>query len=91
MWVSLDEHEEDPHFLSKAILRHLQQQEKEEFFLFPPSHQETSPPPSAPPINGNWRAIPEPMSREPTIMISLEKPQPLKVPVESTDNYQGTE
>ncbi|XP_029298114.1 stimulator of interferon genes protein [Cottoperca gobio] len=35
-----DEHEEDPHFLSKALLRHLQQQEKEEFCLTPPPHQE---------------------------------------------------
>ncbi|KAE8286234.1 Stimulator of interferon genes protein [Larimichthys crocea] len=34
-----DEHEDDPHFLSKAILRHLQQQEKEEFCLSPPPHR----------------------------------------------------
>lgn len=74
-----DEHEEDPHFLSKTILRHLKQQEREEFCVTPPPHQkmldafatqETQP--SAPPMNA------EPLSREPTLMYSLEKPQPLK-------------
>ncbi|XP_042349130.1 stimulator of interferon genes protein [Plectropomus leopardus] len=91
-----DEHEDDPHFLSKAILRHLQQQEKEEFCLTPPPHQEmdhplastSSAPPSAPPLNNYWHN-PEPMSREPTLMFSLEKPQPLREPVENTDFYQG--
>ncbi|XP_033488625.2 stimulator of interferon genes protein [Epinephelus lanceolatus] len=86
-----DEHEDDPHFLSKAILRHLQQQEKEEFCLTPPPHQEighpfmstSSAPPSAPSMNQ------VPMSREPTLMFSLEKPKPLREPVESTDHYQG--
>ncbi|XP_059202011.1 stimulator of interferon genes protein [Centropristis striata] len=92
-----DELGDDPHYLSKAILRHLQQQEKEEFCLTPPPHQEMvhpfasappSAPPSAPSMNGCWHH-PEPMSREPTLMFSLEKPQPLKEPVESTDHYQG--
>ncbi|XP_041800068.1 stimulator of interferon genes protein [Chelmon rostratus] len=86
-----DELQEDPHFLSKAILRHLQQQEKEEFCLTPPPHQEMghpfectpTAPPRANPINHS-----EPMSREPTLMLSLDKPQPLKGPVENTDNYQ---
>ncbi|XP_071314316.1 stimulator of interferon genes protein [Trachinotus anak] len=90
-----DEHEDDPHFLSKAILRHLQQQEKEEFCLTPPPQQEmghllastSSAPPSAPPlINGEWHQ-PEPMSREPTLMYSLEEPQPLREPTENTDHY----
>uniref|UniRef100_A0A8C6K9S5 Stimulator of interferon genes protein n=1 Tax=Nothobranchius furzeri TaxID=105023 RepID=A0A8C6K9S5_NOTFU len=70
-----DEHEDDPHFLSKAILRHLDQQEREEFS------------PSA----GGYQPRPEPMSREPTLMISLEKPQSLQVPVENTDiHHRGT-
>ncbi|KAF1384322.1 hypothetical protein PFLUV_G00117130 [Perca fluviatilis] len=74
-----DEHEDDPHFLSKAILRHLQQQEKEEFCLTPPPHQEMA----HPLANGDWHH-PEQMSREPTLMFSLEKPQPLRDPVENT-------
>ncbi|XP_038554728.1 stimulator of interferon genes protein isoform X2 [Micropterus salmoides] len=87
-----DEHEDDPHVLSKAILRHLQQQEKEEFCLTPPPHQETEHPlsstPSSLPINNYWHH-PDPMSREPTLMFSLERPLPLKEPVENTDDYQG--
>ncbi|XP_022607651.1 stimulator of interferon genes protein isoform X1 [Seriola dumerili] len=88
-----DEHEDDPHFLSKAILRHLQQQEKEEFYLTPPPQQEMVHPlaniSSAPPLmNGEWHH-PEPMSREPTLMYSLEEPLPLKEPVEDTDYYHG--
>uniref|UniRef100_A0A8C4HYE1 Stimulator of interferon genes protein n=1 Tax=Dicentrarchus labrax TaxID=13489 RepID=A0A8C4HYE1_DICLA len=89
-----DEHEDDPNFLSKALLRHLQQQEKEEFFL-PPQQEmgqqfdsSLSAPPSAPPMNGEWHN-PEPMSREPTLMFSLERPQPLREPVENTDIYPG--
>uniref|UniRef100_A0A8D0AVV7 Stimulator of interferon genes protein n=1 Tax=Sander lucioperca TaxID=283035 RepID=A0A8D0AVV7_SANLU len=82
-----DEHEDDPHFLSKAILRHLQQQEKEEFCLTPPPHQEMVHPlasaSGAPAVNGDWHH-PEQMSREPTLMFSLEKPQPLREPVENT-------
>ncbi|XP_069027072.1 stimulator of interferon genes protein isoform X1 [Embiotoca jacksoni] len=87
-----DEHEDDPHFLSKAILRHLEQQEKEEYCLTPPPQQEmASPFPSAPPptlsmeVERNHQQ--EPMSREPTLMISLEKPQPLKEPVENSDCF----
>uniref|UniRef100_A0A8C6K883 STING ligand-binding domain-containing protein n=1 Tax=Nothobranchius furzeri TaxID=105023 RepID=A0A8C6K883_NOTFU len=72
-----DEHEDDPHFLSKAILRHLDQQEREEFWLAPSA--------------GGYQPRPEPMSREPTLMISLEKPQSLQVPVENTDiHHRGT-
>ncbi|XP_037635854.1 stimulator of interferon genes protein [Sebastes umbrosus] len=87
-----DEHEDDPHFLSKAILRHLQQQEREEYCLTPPPQQEmvhplSKAPPSAPPINAVWHS-PELMSREPTLMFSLEEPQPLKEPIEDTDDYQ---
>lgn len=89
-----DEHEDDPHFLSKAILRHLEQQEKEEFCVTPPPCQEMVHPfhsrssslPSAPPMNGGYRT-PAPMSREPTLMFSLEKPQPLKEAVENSDYY----
>ncbi|XP_030000991.1 stimulator of interferon genes protein [Sphaeramia orbicularis] len=86
-----DEHEDDPHFLSKTILKHLDQQQKEEFCLTPPPHQESkrpfvSPPPSAPPMNGGWTHV-EPMSREPTLMFSNDQPQPLKEPVENTESY----
>lgn len=82
-----DEHEDDPHFLSKTILRHLQQQEKEEFCVTPPPHQEMSHPLRGTlPINGEWHNA-EPMSREPTLMFSLEKPQPLREPVENTESY----
>ncbi|XP_063732967.1 stimulator of interferon genes protein isoform X2 [Eleginops maclovinus] len=38
-----DEHEADPHFLSKAILRNLEQQEKEEYCLTPTPQQEMNP------------------------------------------------
>ncbi|KAF0039655.1 hypothetical protein F2P81_007890 [Scophthalmus maximus] len=89
-----DEREDDPHFLSKVILRHLLQQEKEEFCLTPPPQQETVHPsaststvqPSASCLTGD-RGHPEPMSREPTLMISMEKPLPLRAPVENTDYY----
>ncbi|XP_037316689.1 stimulator of interferon genes protein [Pungitius pungitius] len=97
-----DEHEDDPHLLSKAILRHLEQQEKEEFSLTPTPTQETVHPPikessdversarllQLPPISGN-NCPPEPMSREPTLMFSLEEPQPLREPVENSDHFQG--
>ncbi|KAM4555458.1 stimulator of interferon genes protein [Odontesthes bonariensis] len=84
-----DERKDDPHFLSKAILGHLEQQEKEEFCLTPPPSQETQQPfltATAPPPNEEWHR-PEPMSREPTLMISLEQPQPLREPIENTDYY----
>ncbi|TKS72670.1 Stimulator of interferon genes protein [Collichthys lucidus] len=84
-----DEHEDDPHFLSKAILRHLQQQEKEEFCLSPPPpHQEVVHPsanastdsPRCAAANNVW-CCSDPMSREPTLMFSLDKPQPLRQPL----------
>ncbi|XP_036934093.1 stimulator of interferon genes protein [Acanthopagrus latus] len=89
-----DEHENNPHFLSEAILRHLEQQEREEYCLTPPPHQEmvhplsstSGAPRSAPPANTDWQH-PEPMTREPTLMFSLEKPQPLKEPVENTEHF----
>uniref|UniRef100_A0A3Q3AS73 Stimulator of interferon genes protein n=1 Tax=Kryptolebias marmoratus TaxID=37003 RepID=A0A3Q3AS73_KRYMA len=84
-----DEREDDPHFLSKAILRHLEHQDKEEFCLNPPPQQETKRAFRdvflAPAANSTEWHRPEPMSREPTLMISLEKPQPLKEPVEDMD------
>ncbi|XP_047441251.1 stimulator of interferon genes protein [Mugil cephalus] len=90
-----DEHENDPHYLSKAILRHLDQQQKEEFCLTPPPHQEVARPfPNAPNglptpvhVNGDWHR-PEPMSREPTLMFSLEPPLPLREPVEDTHSFR---
>lgn len=88
----LDEHEDEPHFLSKAILRHLQQQEKEEFCVTPPPQQEMvhpfRKPSGAAALNGEWHRS-EPMSREPTLMLSLEEPLPLMEPVEDTDQYHG--
>ncbi|XP_029957624.1 stimulator of interferon genes protein [Salarias fasciatus] len=84
-----DEHEEDPHFLSKTILRYLNQQEKEEFCLSPPPRPESQNhstggggggcrvPPSAPPMD-TAAFCSEPLSREPTLMFSLDQPQPLK-------------
>uniref|UniRef100_A0A667ZVH2 Stimulator of interferon genes protein n=1 Tax=Myripristis murdjan TaxID=586833 RepID=A0A667ZVH2_9TELE len=88
-----DDHEEDPHFLSKAILRHLQQQEKEEFCLTAHPQQEMectfARPLSTIPRREYWQHT-EPMSREPTLMMSLEPPQPLREAVEITDHYQAT-
>ncbi|KAM6924001.1 stimulator of interferon genes protein [Xenentodon cancila] len=85
-----DECHHGPHHLSEAILRHLKQQEKEEFCLRPPPQQETeqriSATASAPSMNGEWHRQ-EPMSREPTLMISLDKPKSLKEPVENSDPY----
>ncbi|CAN9514722.1 unnamed protein product [Ophioblennius macclurei] len=88
-----DEHEDDAHYLSKTILRHLQQQEKEEFCLTPPPHQEMQNPLQ----NGAWksplvnaeRCWSEPLSREPTLMFSLDQPQPLKEAEENS--YRRTE
>nr|XP_043895740.1 stimulator of interferon genes protein [Solea senegalensis] len=85
-----DEHDDDPHYLSKTIVGHLQQQEKEEFCLTTPPQQDTGHPlagvrPCVP--HGDWQHI-EAESREPTLMISLDKPQPLKEPIEITDHFQ---
>ncbi|XP_041845558.1 stimulator of interferon genes protein [Melanotaenia boesemani] len=82
-----DECKDDPHSLSKTILRHLEQQEKEEFCLHPPLNQELVQPfQNATSGNKEWHRA-EPMSREPTLMISLEKPQPLREPTENTDSW----
>ncbi|XP_061582378.1 stimulator of interferon genes protein [Cololabis saira] len=82
-----DDSQHGPHYLSEAILRHVKQQEKEEFCLGPAPQQETeqlnSSTASAPPLNGEWRR-PEPMSREPTLMISLDRPKSLKDPEENS-------
>ncbi|XP_014895962.1 stimulator of interferon genes protein [Poecilia latipinna] len=75
-----DEHEDDPHFLSKTILRHLEQQNTEEFCLSGALQQETNKPVEV----EDWHHS-EPMSREPTLMISLDRPQPLRGPIEDTD------
>ncbi|KAF3693609.1 Stimulator of interferon genes protein [Channa argus] len=86
-----EEHGDDPHALSKAILRHLEQQEKEEVCVTPPPHQETVHPfrgtPSVPGFGGALHH-PEPLSKEPTLMFSMERPQPLMDPVEDTDHGQ---
>ncbi|XP_054890254.1 stimulator of interferon genes protein [Poeciliopsis prolifica] len=80
-----DEHEDDPHFLSKTILRHLEQQDKEEFCLIGAPQQDTNKPVEV----EDWHN-PEPMSREPTLMMSLDRPQPLRGPVEDTDSFRQT-
>lgn len=54
---------EDPHFLSKVILKHLQQQEKEEYSLSEGSEVQTD--------------QHEAMSRDPTLMISNDAPRSL--------------
>ncbi|XP_034546097.1 stimulator of interferon genes protein [Notolabrus celidotus] len=89
-----DKHEDDPHFLSKTILRHLQQQEKEEFCLTPPPHQEMLDPfARLGSFQSNYRYKngdrhhSEPMSREPTLQMSMERPQSLKGPEECTDHF----
>ncbi|KAK2849474.1 hypothetical protein Q5P01_009308 [Channa striata] len=83
-----DEHEDDPHALSKAILRHLRQQEKEEVCVTPPPHEEMPHPlrgsSGARAFNGA-RQQPEPLSVEPTLMFSMDRPRPLMEPVEDTD------
>ncbi|XP_012722259.2 stimulator of interferon genes protein isoform X1 [Fundulus heteroclitus] len=82
-----DEHQDDPHFLSKTILKHLEQQNKEEFCVNPAAPQQET---KNPVQMGDWHN-PEEISREPTLMISLERPQPLRGPVEDTDiHYRAT-
>nr|XP_019937633.1 PREDICTED: stimulator of interferon genes protein isoform X1 [Paralichthys olivaceus] len=77
---------DDPHFLSKTILTHLQQQEKEEFCLTPSPKQEMMNPFANTSGVQPSELHPEPMSGEPTIMISLnDKPQPLREPIENSD------
>ncbi|XP_075993987.1 stimulator of interferon genes protein-like isoform X2 [Genypterus blacodes] len=73
-----DLHENEPHFLSTVILRHLQQQEKEEFCLTPPPQQEMA----DPFLYLNHQGL---MSCEPSLMFSSDKPKPLKEPVENSD------
>ncbi|XP_028315520.1 stimulator of interferon genes protein [Gouania willdenowi] len=82
----------DPHFLSKAILQHLEQQEKEEYCVTPLPKQEMVRPifalPTAPPLIGEQQQQQlELLSTEPTLMFSLEKPHSLKEAVENTDDY----
>lgn len=87
-----DEHEDDPHFLSKSILRHLHQQDKEEFPLFP---EQTRPSPLTAAVSisaqnghndGRW-CHSDSMSQEPSLMFSLERPRPLREPEETSDCY----
>lgn len=80
-----DEHEDDPHYLSKSILRHLQQQDREEYPMLrpgtPPPHPEQSPGQ----YRGTWGDVHEgdALSRDPTLMFS--EPRSLRGPVEMTD------
>ncbi|XP_041728059.1 stimulator of interferon genes protein isoform X1 [Coregonus clupeaformis] len=81
-----DEHEDDPHFLSKAILKNLDQQEKEEFYVPPVIPQpEVGRPSHALPLIDYWHRA-EPMSREPTLMISHDMPRTLREPVENSED-----
>ncbi|KAI1898492.1 hypothetical protein AGOR_G00072910 [Albula goreensis] len=75
------EAEQDSHFLSKEILKQLQQEEKEEYSLAPPEEAA---------LNANIGPQVAFMSRAPTLMISNDMsnndlPSPLKEPVETTD------
>uniref|UniRef100_A0A4W5LXP1 Stimulator of interferon genes protein n=1 Tax=Hucho hucho TaxID=62062 RepID=A0A4W5LXP1_9TELE len=83
-----DEHEDDPHFLSKAILRNLDQQEKEEFYVLPVNPQPEVHRPLIPPatIRIDDRHQIEPMSSVPSLMISHDMPRTLREPVENSDN-----
>ncbi|KAM6953351.1 stimulator of interferon genes protein [Aplochiton taeniatus] len=81
-----DDHEEDPHFLSKTILQHLQQQDTEEFCLVPHQEEGVPAPESSPPSEGGQDQV-EPMSREPTLMFSFDLPQPLREPIENTYHF----
>lgn len=93
-----EEHEDDPHYLSKSILRHLQQQDREEYPMVcpvsPPPHPEQTSPrhPSVRPYNGVWGGHcggeEDTLSRDPTLMFSLDKPRSLREPVEVTDCYR---
>uniref|UniRef100_A0A4W5M1E0 Uncharacterized protein n=1 Tax=Hucho hucho TaxID=62062 RepID=A0A4W5M1E0_9TELE len=90
-----DEHEDDPHFLSKAILRNLDQQEKEEFYVLPVNPQPEVHRPLIPPatIRIDDRHQIEPMSSVPSLMISHDMPRTLREPVENSDvlsPYGGT-
>ncbi|KAJ8351444.1 hypothetical protein SKAU_G00229200 [Synaphobranchus kaupii] len=68
------EGEPDPYFLSKTILKQLQQEEREEY-------------PVAPPRDKLFK--PEVLSRVPTLMISDDLPSPLRDPVEMNDPSLG--
>uniref|UniRef100_A0A8C6S5M1 Stimulator of interferon genes protein n=1 Tax=Neogobius melanostomus TaxID=47308 RepID=A0A8C6S5M1_9GOBI len=77
-----DEHEDDPHCLSKSILRHLQQQDSEEYPMFPTPG---IPPPQPEQTQTQWGGVGDALSRDPTLMFSLDKPRSLRGPVEVTD------
>ncbi|XP_030622616.1 stimulator of interferon genes protein [Chanos chanos] len=90
-----DDHSEDPHFLSKEILKHLQQEERE-FCLDPPLRAPIIQQNGARPIpekggytydDGNMtNSMSEEFSSPPTLMIS--RPLPLRAePVENTDYH----
>lgn len=78
-----DEHEDDPHYLSKAILSHLQQQDTEEYPMVYPQklapQQEQNRPSSC-------RIIEDAPSKDPTLMFS--PPCSLRGPEEVTDCYR---
>ncbi|KAL0973900.1 hypothetical protein UPYG_G00212570 [Umbra pygmaea] len=78
-----DEHEEDSHFLSKAILKTLDQQENEEFDVPPHNPQPEVDHPFNPQAIGECNQV-EPMSTDPTLMFSDDMPRTLREPVEVT-------
>ncbi|XP_021415347.2 stimulator of interferon genes protein-like [Oncorhynchus mykiss] len=86
-----DEHEDDPHFLSKAILKNLDQQEKEEFYVLPVNPQPEVDHPLIPPATiriDDMHQI-EPMSSVPSLMISHDMPHTLREP-DILSQYGGT-
>ncbi|KAK7899468.1 hypothetical protein WMY93_020321 [Mugilogobius chulae] len=89
-----DEHEGDPHYLSNSLLRHLQQQDTEEYQMHPsPRTPPPQPEQTAPPLHTRPLLAPGPlhspdMSRDPTLMFSLDRPRTLRGPVETSDFYK---
>ncbi|KAG7465225.1 hypothetical protein MATL_G00173990 [Megalops atlanticus] len=71
-----DEGDQDPHFLSKEILKELQQEEREEYPMIPLREE---------PVRFLQDGV---LSRTPTLMISNDMPRSLREPVETTDTSQ---
>ncbi|XP_072292253.1 stimulator of interferon genes protein [Eucyclogobius newberryi] len=81
-----DEHEDDVHYLSKSLLRSLQQQDTEEFSMFSSLPKPPEPPTPPPHQEQSHNGV---LSREPTLMFSLDRPRTLRSPVETSDCLRG--
>uniref|UniRef100_A0A3B3ZL07 Stimulator of interferon genes protein n=1 Tax=Periophthalmus magnuspinnatus TaxID=409849 RepID=A0A3B3ZL07_9GOBI len=89
-----DEHEGDPHYLSKCILRHLHQQDTEEYPILP-SPRIHPPQPEQTPLTaqgqhmGAWGGHRgQDLSKDPTLMFSTDTPRTLRGPVETSDGFK---